>query len=51
MKMTDIDGQKLVPPPLQYHDFLRAFTKAKPSVGKEDLVKHEKFTADFGMEA
>lgn len=51
MRLRDIDGTKLIPPPLVYEDFQRAFAKAKKSVGPEDLVKHQQFTRDFGMDA
>lgn len=44
------DPNSLVPPMLQYRDFLKALQRAKPTVGPEDLKKHLDFTRDFGME-
>lgn len=47
----------LIPPILEYviylshqRDFLKALQRAKPTVSPEDLIKHKKFTDEFGMD-
>jgi katanin p60 ATPase-containing subunit A1 len=34
--------------PIRMQDFQQAFAKIKPSVGKDDLEKHEKWREEFG---
>ena len=48
--ITSINGNDLIPPEVEYMDFLAALDKARKSVGEEDLKKHAKFTEEFGME-
>eukprot|EP00761_Pharyngomonas_kirbyi_P009273 gb/GECH01009289.1/.p1 GENE.gb/GECH01009289.1/~~gb/GECH01009289.1/.p1 ORF type:complete len:460 (+),score=141.65 gb/GECH01009289.1/:1-1380(+) len=48
--LRDIEPSKLTPPPVSIHDFRRALRTTRPSVSKEDLGAHEKFTRDFGSE-
>lgn len=37
-------------PPITRADFESSMYRARPTVGKEDLAKYEKFTADYGEE-
>ena len=48
MGMYDVPDGKLKEPPVCFEDFMQALTKCKPSVSKEDLVRYEDFTAQFG---
>jgi len=48
--IMDIGGQNLIPPEVEYMDFLTALEKARKSVGEADLKKHAQFTKEFGME-
>lgn len=34
--------------PIRMLDFEQAFAKIKPSVGKDDLVRHEKWREEYG---
>ena len=47
--MMDIPG-KLFLGPITSEDFANVLKKAKPSVGKEDIVEHVKWTEQFGQE-
>ncbi|XP_054748617.2 vacuolar protein sorting-associated protein 4B-like [Lytechinus pictus] len=50
MSWMEIDGKKLLEPPVTYKDLLKALENTKPSVNEADLKKQEQFTADFGQE-
>ncbi len=43
-------SEKIYPPRINRLDFERALVRARPTVSKEDLVIHEKFTKEFGEE-
>lgn len=51
MKLMSIDSDKLYVPAITRYDFEKALTTTNSSVSSEDLVKHEKFTAEFGSGA
>uniref|UniRef100_A0A6M2DH51 vesicle-fusing ATPase n=1 Tax=Xenopsylla cheopis TaxID=163159 RepID=A0A6M2DH51_XENCH len=52
MEMTwvDVQGDKLFEPPVTMSDMLRSLATSKPTVNDEDMVKLDKFAADFGQE-
>jgi vacuolar protein-sorting-associated protein 4 len=50
MTLTDVPGDKLLPPNITKRDFMKAFATARPSVSKDDLYQYEKFTQEFGQE-
>lgn len=50
MKFMDLNGDQLRLPDIDLDDFNVALSKCKPSVSKDDLIKQEKFTKDFGQE-
>ena len=52
MEMTwvDVDSEKLLEPPLQLKDFVRAIKASRPTVSAEDLKKNAEWTAEFGSE-
>eukprot|EP01102_Stenamoeba_stenopodia_P007640 TRINITY_DN2152_c0_g1_i1.p1 TRINITY_DN2152_c0_g1~~TRINITY_DN2152_c0_g1_i1.p1 ORF type:complete len:451 (-),score=113.56 TRINITY_DN2152_c0_g1_i1:88-1440(-) len=50
MTWIDVPSDKLLEPQVTVKDFLLAVKTARPSVSKDDLVKQEKFTEDFGQE-
>lgn len=43
-------ADKVLVPPITRSDFEASMYRARPTVGKEDLAKYEKFTADYGEE-
>lgn len=52
MSLMQIDDpERLLPPPVTRDDFLKALKYARPSVSKDDLVKQEEFTRDFGQDS
>jgi len=50
MSWTDIASDKLYPPIVTKKDFVKALKTAKPSVSKDDLEDHIKFTKEFGQD-
>lgn len=50
MTWMDVDGDKLLEPPVIMNDVLRSLATSKPTVNEEDLKRLEKFTEDFGQE-
>jgi len=40
----------LIDPELELDDCITSLSMIKPSVSKEDLVKHQEFTNEFGQE-
>eukprot|EP01063_Lacrimia_lanifica_P029470 TRINITY_DN4503_c0_g1_i1.p1 TRINITY_DN4503_c0_g1~~TRINITY_DN4503_c0_g1_i1.p1 ORF type:complete len:469 (+),score=171.62 TRINITY_DN4503_c0_g1_i1:68-1408(+) len=50
--MTCTENKELIMcPDVSYEDFLRAFRSIRPSVSKDDLKEHDKFTREFGQVA
>eukprot|EP00834_Sanchytrium_tribonematis_P005389 NODE_323_length_9725_cov_0.840536.p6 type:complete len:236 gc:universal NODE_323_length_9725_cov_0.840536:1514-807(-) len=47
---NDIEGEELLEPVLNLQDFYKAVQNNRPTVSKGDLVEHEKWATDFGME-
>lgn len=41
---------RVVPPLISMEDFRKVLTRAKPTVGKEDLAVFQRFTEEFGEE-
>jgi len=50
MSWTEVDSDKLLEPPLQVKDFVKAIKSARPTVSVEDIKKSEEWTAEFGSE-
>jgi len=52
MEMTwmEVDGSKLKEPEISFNDFLKSIKNAKPSVSNDDIVRHVKWTEEFGQE-
>jgi vacuolar protein-sorting-associated protein 4 len=50
MSWDQVPTDKLFEPIVTASDMLKALANSKPSVRKEDLVKFEEFTRDFGSE-
>lgn len=51
MTLTEIPQPEfLVPPEVTKDDFIKAYTRIRPTVSKKDLEKQENFTEEFGQE-
>jgi len=50
MTWEQVDGDKLLEPPLTLKDFIKAVKNSRPTVSKEDIQKSEEWTRDFGSE-
>lgn len=50
MGWTDIEDNQLQEPPLTIKDFLKAIKAVKPTVSKDEIVKQQEFTDNFGQE-
>lgn len=50
VKWTDIDGEKLLEPPVTKRDFEEALASTRPTVNAADLRQYEEWTRDFGQE-
>ena len=50
MTWDGIEGDQLLEPDLTINDFLKAITRARPTVNQADLEQQIKFTSDFGQE-
>lgn len=49
MNLMSVDPDKLLVPSVSRHDFDLALESTKPSVGKENIQKHLKFTSEKGQ--
>lgn len=49
MSLMQVDGDKLLVPKVTKNDFLAALTSTKPSVDKENISRHMKFTQEKGQ--
>ncbi|SGY68082.1 BQ5605_C004g02846 [Microbotryum silenes-dioicae] len=47
---SDVSSDELLEPPLGYNDFIRAVQSARPTVTKDDIVRHLEFANDAGSE-
>jgi vacuolar protein-sorting-associated protein 4 len=52
MEMTweQVDGDKLLEPPLTMKDFVKAVKNSRPTVSREDIEKSNAWTRDFGSD-
>ncbi|KAF2224486.1 P-loop containing nucleoside triphosphate hydrolase protein [Elsinoe ampelina] len=52
MEMTwvDVETEKLLEPPLQVKDFVKAIKASRPTVSQEDLKRSAEWTQEFGSE-
>ena len=50
MTWVDVDSEKLLEPPLNVKDFVKAIKGARPTVSADDLKKNAEWTAEFGSE-
>lgn len=50
MTWTEVDSDKLLEPPLQLRDFIKAVKGSRPTVSKEDMHRSEEWTKEFGSE-
>ncbi len=50
MTWTEVDSDKLLEPPLQLKDFVKAVKGARPTVSADDIKRSEDWTAEFGSE-
>ncbi|KAF2717867.1 AAA-domain-containing protein [Polychaeton citri CBS 116435] len=52
MEMTwvDVETEKLLEPPLQVKDFVKAIKVSRPTVSGEDLKRNSEWTKEFGSE-
>ncbi|KUJ14655.1 vacuolar protein sorting-associated protein-like protein VPS4 [Mollisia scopiformis] len=50
MTWTEVDSDKLLEPPLQLKDFIKAVKGARPTVSQEDIKRSEDWTNEFGSE-
>lgn len=51
MTWVDVDPDKLMEPPLELKDFIKAVRMSRPTVSKEDVKKSDDWTKEFGSEA
>ena len=50
MTWVDVDSDKLLEPPLNVKDFVKAIKGARPTVSGDDLKKNAEWTSEFGSE-
>lgn len=50
MTWTEVESDKLLEPPLQLKDFVKAVKASRPTVSQEDIKKSAEWTAEFGSE-
>ncbi|TGO25221.1 hypothetical protein BPAE_0085g00410 [Botrytis paeoniae] len=50
MSWTEVDSDKLLEPPLQVKDFIKAIKGARPTVSQEDIQRSTDWTNEFGSE-
>lgn len=50
LSWRDIDGAKLLEPPLLLKDFVEAVRNTHPDVSRDDLEKNAQWTLEFGKE-
>jgi vacuolar protein-sorting-associated protein 4 len=46
---TDLEGDELLEPPLRMADFLKSIDQVRPTVTKEDIARHDKWTQESGV--
>lgn len=50
MTWVDVDSDKLLEPPLNVKDFVKAIKGARPTVSGDDLRRNAEWTSEFGSE-
>jgi vacuolar protein-sorting-associated protein 4 len=50
MTWTEVDSDKLMEPPLNLKDFVKAIKSSRPTVSQEDLKRSKEWTEEFGSE-
>jgi vacuolar protein-sorting-associated protein 4 len=50
MDLMDVSSEMLLLPPITREHFETALKKSRPSVGRDNLIKHEEFTREKGQE-
>jgi len=50
MTWVDVEGEKLKEPEISFNDVMKSLRSSKPSVSKDDIMEHIKFTNEFGQE-
>ena len=50
MKWTDIDGGRMLEPPVTKRDFEKALAYTRPTMNAADIQQYEEWTRDFGQE-
>jgi len=50
MTWVDVEPEKLLEPPLQIKDFVKAIKASRPTVSQEDLTRSAEWTTEFGSE-
>ncbi|KAI9724581.1 MAG: Vacuolar protein sorting-associated protein 4 [Chrysothrix sp. TS-e1954] len=50
MSWTQVDSEKLLEPPLQVKDFVKAIKASRPTVSGSDLERNNEWTREFGSE-
>ncbi|KAF7876383.1 hypothetical protein EAF04_001475 [Stromatinia cepivora] len=50
MSWTEVDSDKLLEPPLQVKDFIKAIKGSRPTVSQEDIQRSMEWTNEFGSE-
>lgn len=50
MSWTQVAGDELLEPEMSFNDLLKALNSARKTVSSQDLLNHEKFSKEFGIE-
>lgn len=50
MTWIDVETDKLLEPPLQVKDFVKALKSSRPTVSQEDLKRSSEWTQEYGSE-
>lgn len=50
MSWTEVEGDKLLEPPLLLKDFVKAVKGSRPTVSQEDIKRSEEWTNKLGSE-
>ena len=50
MTWEQVEGEELLPPLVEYKDFVKAITASRPTVSQEDLQRSADWTNEFGSE-
>ena len=50
MTWMKVPGEKLVPPLVEYNDFLKSVQMTRPSVNQDDVKRQDEWTKEFGID-